>query len=628
MCGIFGVVGRRTQSGLRAAAETLNHRGPDAFGEWADPEAEVYLAHCRLSIIDLSSLAGQPMANEDGRVQVVFNGEIYNFAELRRELAARGHHFRSQSDTEVIVHGYEEWGAELFTRLRGIFAIGVWDAARRQLCIARDRLGIKPLYYSVRGGEFAFASEPRALLAIPGFPQTTSVAGMVQFLQYTYTTGVETIWSEIRRFPPAQSAIFDLERSTLRRREYWQLPEVDHRWNAAEAINRVDELLKDAVEEELVSDVPVGVFLSGGVDSSLISSYAAERSPQIQSFCVDFVGWEGSEVEDSRSVARHLSTRHTICPLDPRNCRVTDPEIADRFFPIWDEPMGDPAIVPTWELSRVTREAVTVALSGDGGDELFAGYKWYGLVQRTLRRSFSWGLERCRRAVGQGREWPRGCVNEFEYYQLLHTPTFSRAELRWLFPDWTREIAAAEPGRLFREHDRPETEPFRRWQLIDAATYLVDNNLARVDRASMAHGLEVRVPLLDHRLVEFAFSLPDELRHRNGTTKYVLRELTRRHLPPAVWDKPKQGFSFPLHYVAPAADLIRRLDGGTLLARGVMDRGGWERWKASGPPAGRHLQLWLLYVLDQWAGRWMFRERRMLADARQSFPGQIAVGAG
>jgi asparagine synthase (glutamine-hydrolysing) len=614
--------------GLRAAAETLNHRGPDAFGEWTDPEAGVYLAHCRLSIIDLSPLANQPMANEDGRVQVVFNGEIYNFAELRRELAARGHHFRSQSDTEVIVHGYEEWGADLFTRLRGIFAIGVWDVARRELCIARDRLGIKPLYYSVRGGEFAFASEPRALLAIPEFCQAASVAGMVQFLQYTYTTGAETIWSEIRRFPQAQSAVFDLEAGTLRRREYWRLPEVDTRWTTAEALDRVDELLKDAVEEELVSDVPVGVFLSGGVDSSLISSYAAERSPEIQSFCVDFVGWEGSEVEDSRSVARHLSTRHTVCPLDPRNCRVTDPEVADRFFPIWDEPMGDLSVVPTWELARVARESVTVAMSGDGGDELFAGYNWYDTAQPRLRRRLSWAWECCRRAMGLGREWPMGCAGPFEYYHFLMSPNFSCGELRQLFPAWAREIASAPPGGLFAACDPPATEPIRRWQLIDAATFLVDNNLARVDRASMTHGLEVRVPLLDHRLVEFAFSLPDGLRCRNGMSKYLLRELTRRYLPQKVWMKPKQGFTFPLNSIAPMRDLIRNLDDGTLLRHELMDRDGWERWKAADPPARRHTQLWLLYVLDQWAGRWMFRQRPNLPASRRTDPGRLTPRIG
>lgn len=604
MCGIFGVIGRTSIEGLRAAAETLHHRGPDAFGEWFSADGPVYLAHCRLAIIDLTSAGQQPMANEDGSVQIVFNGEVYNFAELRTILMERGHQFRSRTDTEVIVHAYEEWGDECVNRLRGIFAFGLWDGKERRLLIARDRLGVKPLFYSLRGRQLAFASEPRALLEISGYGRSLHIPAALQFLQHSYTTGTDTVWKGIHRLPPAVLMVYDAVHQTVCHKPYWVLPEAIHPRSLSDTIEQADALLEAAVAEELVSDVPVGVFLSGGIDSSLVTTYAAQASPHINSFCVDFPGWEGSEREDARGVADHLQTTHHVCAIDSPGSVLSHPDKAREFFHTWDEPFGDTAIVPTWQLAQLTRQHVTVALSGDGGDELFAGYNPYWQVQPTVRRQLSFLMEQLRRAWGIGREWPSGCANDCEFYQMLHCPSFSRTELTKLFPDWQHDIAEAEPGRLFGSLINRELSPLRRWQAIDMQTYLVDNNLARVDRASMAHGLEVRVPMLDHRLVELAFSLPEDVCYSNDTSKLALRELTRKYLPRNVATKRKQGFSFPLERVIDRSTMQQTVGDGVLVQSGVLDRSAFHTWATDVTAGNMNFKLWLLYVFEQWARNW------------------------
>lgn len=604
MCGIFGVIGRSSTDGLRDAALTLQHRGPDAFGEWSSSDGLVYLAHCRLSIIDLSSAGRQPLANEDGAIQVVFNGEIYNFIELRETLIARGHQFRSKTDTEVIVHAYEEWGDECVAHFRGIFAFGLWDANTRRLLLARDRLGVKPLFYSLHGRQLAFASEPRALLEISGYGRSLHIPAALQFLQFSYTTGTDTVWKGVHRLPPACVMSYDASHTTVRQRTYWSVPEAVTSRSLQDTVEQADALLEDAVSEELVSDVPVGVFLSGGIDSSLVTTFAAKASPHISSFCTDFVGWDRSELKDARDVAEHLKTTHHVCSIDRPSSILTNPKSAREFFRTWDEPLGDPAIVPTWQLSQLTRKHVTVALSGDGGDELFAGYTPYFQVQATLRRQLSWFVERVRRQWGAGREWPSGCASDCEFYQMLHCPSFSHTELARLFPGWQQDIAFAEPGKLFHDLIHRDATPLRRWQLIDMKTYLVDNNLARVDRASMAHGLEVRVPMLDHRFVEFAFSLPENVCSQDGKSKLALRELTRKYLPPNVATKRKQGFSFPLDQVICRQEMQRTVRNGVLARSGVLDPVAFDQWIQASSSNDLNFKLWLLYVLEQWASCW------------------------
>jgi asparagine synthase (glutamine-hydrolysing) len=605
MCGIFGMIGRRDHDGLREAALSLKHRGPDGFGEWASEDRTVYLAHCRLAIIDRSDAGRQPMANADGSIQLSFNGEIYNFKELRQRLLAAGHHFKSQTDSEVIVHGYAEWGDAVVTQLRGIFAFALWDAKRRRLLLARDRLGVKPLFYALRGGELAFASETRALLDIHAQVRRLNVDAMFQFLRHAYVGGAHTIWAGVARLPPATTMVFEADSGSASLQRYWAHGEVDPTWSETTANEALQELLAESVREQLVADVPIGVFLSGGIDSSLVAALAAQASPQIDSFFVDFVGWEGSERADAQTAAQYLGTRHHVRSIDRDDLGLADPLHAQALFSAFDEPLGDPAIVPTWHLARRIREQVTVALSGDGGDELFGGYRWYQQVEATPRRRLAWGLERRRRALGIGRDWPLGCASQNEYYHLLHCPSFTRGELAMLFPAWAGQAEALEAGFALLHAAPDRCLPQREWQVLDVQTYLVDNNLARVDRASMAHGLEVRVPILDHRIAELALSLPATLVSAHGGGKPLLRRLAQSRLPAPLHHKPKQGFSFPLSRLIAPSDLIATLRSGALLRQRMLDAAGLARWLEMAPKSNHEFKLWLLFVLEHWTRRWL-----------------------
>jgi len=613
MCGIFGIVGRRDHSGLREAALTLKHRGPDGFGEWASADRAVYLAHCRLAIIDLSAAGRQPMANGDGSIQLTFNGEIYNFKELREELTKTGHCFKSQTDSEVIVHGYAEWGDGVVARLRGMFAFALWDGKRRRLLLARDRLGVKPLFYAIRGGELAFASETRALLPVMPAARQINVDAMFQFLRQAYVGGAHTIWNGITRLPPATTMVFDADRGTATMHRYWASGEVDPGWTATAATEELNHLLTGAVHEELVSDVPVGVFLSGGIDSSLVTAFAAQASPNIDSFFADFAGWGDSERDDAQVAAQHLGTRHHVSVIERGVFGLDDPERARALFSAFDEPLADPAIIPTWHLAKRTRENVTVALSGDGGDELFGGYTWYQQVNATKRRRVAWRVEQLRRRIGMGRDWPLGCANQHEYYHLLHCPSFTRAELATLFPKWAGRAKVLRAGIGATPYIGTDTDHQRHWQELDLHTYLVDNNLARIDRASMAHGLEVRVPLLDHRIAELAMSLPEALVSARGAGKPLLRKLAQSVLPIRLQDKTKRGFSFPMQRLITAGGLVAVLQGGALERHGILDAHGLQRWLAEAPRSNQEFKLWLLFVLEHWARCWLEDPLRIAA---------------
>lgn len=604
MCGIFGTVGRMQHEGLREAALSLRHRGPDGFGDWASPDRNAYLAHCRLAIIDLSAAGRQPMGNEDGSIQLSFNGEIYNFEELRRELVAAGHVFASRTDSEVIVHGYEEWGDAVVSRLRGIFAFAIWDARRRCLLLARDHLGVKPLYYALRGRELAFASEPRALLPLQHGESQPDVDALLGFLRHGYVRGGRSIWQGISRLPPACTMVFEAERAVVRIERYWR-PQIRHRdWTRAEALDAVQVLLDEAVQEELVSDVPVGVFLSGGIDSSLIAASARSRRDELDSFFVDFAGWSGSERADAARVAAHIGARHHVDEIAQDSLSLDNPERARELFMAFDEPIADPAIVPTWQLARRIRRHVGVALSGDGGDELFGGYTWYAQVRATARRRRAWQLERARRRVGFGRDWPQGCTSQSEYYHLLHCPSFNRRELGLLFPQWTAEVARLRAADWTGALRGAQAGSQQHWQLLDMQQYLVDNNLARVDRASMAHGLEVRVPLLDRRIVELALSLPQELLEAERGGKPLLRQLAVRRLPQDLLTKRKQGFSFPRSRLISEAAMFATLRTGALVREGVLSAAGLENWLHARRLSNHEFKLWLLFVLEKWARYW------------------------
>jgi asparagine synthase (glutamine-hydrolysing) len=603
MCGIFGVAGRKSPSGFRTAAQTLTHRGPDGFGDWWSADHGVYLAHCRLAIIDLSDAGRQPMENEDGTVRITFNGEIYNYRELRTELVSAGHVFRSKTDTEVIVHAYEQWGKSCVDRLRGIFAFAIWDEKRRSVFLARDHLGVKPLYYALKNGSILFASEPRAILATPEWQKNVRTESLLQYLQLSYTTGECSIWADIQRLPAATTLFYSMDTGRVEQETFWNLFHSGVTYKNYEAIERADALITEAVQEQLVADVPVGIFLSGGVDSSLVCAKALGVSKSLTSLCIDFADCPNSEKADSILVAKHLGTDHHIGELHLRNSPLSAAGATDQFFDVWDEPMANPTILPSWILSRFARQYVKVALSGDGGDELFNGYLWYRQNRMTMRRRASFARESIRRFFGCGREWPSAFANQMEYFQFLHWGTLSRSDIAKLFPGFKRAIADYDPVNELSHRFSGLLNQNRPWQAVDVYSFLIDDNLARTDRASMAAGLEVRVPLLDHRLAELAFAIPENMEEQTGPTKPILRSILKPLVPDSIYNKRKQGFSFPIEQVVSIQQMRDSILHGRLISSEIMSKTAFLA--KLNEPHGNHVSwLWLLYVLENWAQRW------------------------
>lgn len=599
MCGLFGYIGEASADRLRRCAQTLTHRGPDAFGEYLEPDLSVYLAHCRLSIIDLSDRANQPMASGDGRLQLVFNGEIYNYRELRKELMDVGCEFRTASDTEVVLHAFRVWGRKCVDHLFGMFAFAVLDRDRRELFLVRDRLGIKPLYVARGDGFFAFASEAKALLSLPRYSRSINPHGLITFLLFGYVIGRESIWQGIERLPPGQWLAIDCDSRQEHRGAYWTLSPTVQECTPEDAQRRLEELLDRTVTSHLVADVPLGVLLSGGLDSGMIAAYTARSASQTQSYSLGFADWEQNELEMARSISTHVGMPNTSEVL-----RAADFDAVERTLDLFDEPLGDTAVFPTEYVCRMAKRHVKVALSGDGGDELFGGYLWYlHLEARPVWRQLSFAVESIRQAVGVGRQWPGGCTNSMDYYRLLTCPSFAINEVLDLFPWLQPEMCVGVQEEMHHCYDAARGK-YRRWQLFDAQTYLVDNNLLRVDRASMAHGLEVRVPWVDHRLAEFAFSLPSALCINAAQTKTLVRAVANRWLPPAVSAKRKQGFSFPLHRLWSLHRMIDVLRKGSLMREGIVSPEAVNRLLQKPWSQNRSHQIWLLTVLEYWCRRW------------------------
>jgi asparagine synthase (glutamine-hydrolysing) len=553
MCGICGSVGLNVSNArLYGATNLMRHRGPDEDGYFRNDR--VALGMRRLSVIDLAG-GSQPKTNESETIQVIFNGEIYNFRELRRHLVDRGHVFRSQSDTEVIVHGYEEWGTECFRRLNGIFAIAVWDGANDRLALARDHLGVKPLFYSHKDGQLAFGSELKPLLALlPSVPEIDPYSfGM--YLRYQYVPAPRSILSGVRKLPPAHFLVYDAGRHFLRVERYWDPMEFAENkrkiGSVQEAESLVEEALRDAVRRQLISDVPLGAFLSGGIDSSTVVALMRQISPSTtKTFSIGFREKSVDESGFAREVARHLGTEHHERIVTAEEAL----EVLPRLHHFFDEPFADSSAIPTYLVSQLAREHVTVSLSGDGGDELFGGYDRYG---RLLRFRHLWRVPTTARRwlVLLGQRSPGRPGRTFRVAGNILRASDTAAAYRNLvatFGDNILDSVTFLGADSYRSNEEWPSENFSRWPLLEAmmmtdlTTYLPDDILTKVDRASMAWSLEARVPLLDRELVELVLSLPVELRSY-GEPKGLLKRILRRHIPPGLVDRPKQGFGIPIH---------------------------------------------------------------------------------
>jgi asparagine synthase (glutamine-hydrolysing) len=549
VCGIYGAFATDPQRPAEAAlldrmGHALAHRGPDGGGTHV--AGALGMGMRRLSIIDLAG-GEQPMSNEDATIWVVFNGEIYNYRELADDLRARGHRFATASDTEVLLHLYEEHGERCVEPLRGMFAFAIWDAPRRCLLLARDRLGIKPLYYAATPQGLLFGSELKALLQSPWLSRRIDQQALTAYLQYGYIPDPQSILAGVAKLPPGHTlAIRDGRPSEPRR--YWHaapfLREQGLRLTEDEATKRLWSALEDAVCSHLVSDVPVGAFLSGGLDSSAVVAIMARASGQpVKTFSVGFREDRYNELPYARQIAQRYETDHHELLVEPNDLKALD-ELLSGF----DEPFADSSAIPTFLVSRLARQHVKVVLSGDGGDEIFAGYERYRVDHRRRYLGLIGDLHLGAPLRALSAVLPVGGGKN-----ILHNLSLPRIR-RYLdsvslFPERSlRGLFGSErlPSRPLESMADPELDPLSQLQNLDIKTYLPGDILTKVDRMSMANSLEARVPLLDHRLVEFACALPADLRMRSGVSKYLLKRALHGRIPSELLTRPKQGFGVPL----------------------------------------------------------------------------------
>ncbi len=558
MCGIVGVASRRelpSERRLDAMRKAIVHRGPDASGAWHSTEGGVCLAHNRLAIIDLSEDANQPLSDHAGRCTIVYNGEIYNYRELRDQLQSAGHEFRTDSDTEVLVEAYLEWGVDCLDRVNGMFAFALYDHAERRLFLARDRAGEKPLFYRHDGEQLWFASELKALLTDDAMPRELDYAALDYYLAYGYVPHNQSILRGYHKLPQGHAATYDVDRDRLRTWRYWQLPQPGAQpvLSLADASRRAEQLLEQAVKRQLVADVPVGVLLSGGLDSSLITALASRSGAgPVRTFTVTFPGHgKLDEGPHARRVAEFFGTEHT--ELEGKSTSIDMlPTLARQF----DEPMADAAIVPTSLVAQKIREHCAVALGGDGGDELFGGYNHYNLIQWVeAARRLAPRFARAAVSALTRRFVPPGVRGRNHLVGFAADLGFSLAHINLYYDQATRfELAPGLRGRTAERAEayrarlcNPAQSAVQQAMRADFRSTLVDGYLVKVDRASMLHSLEVRAPFLDYQLIEFAFGgLADEQRASWRQRKVLLRDMATRLLPPEFDRTRKQGFSIPI----------------------------------------------------------------------------------
>ncbi|AKR57780.1 asparagine synthase [Devosia sp. H5989] len=584
MCGIAGFFDRRSASPdsmrqtLKAMTDRLVHRGPDDEGQWVDAESGIALGHRRLSIVDLSPAGHQPMVSASGRYVIVYNGEIYNFQDMRVELERKGATFRGHSDTEVVLAAIEEWGlAETARRLIGMFAFALWDRADRNLTLVRDQVGIKPLYWAQDDDVFLFGSELKALRAYPGWTPSIDRDSVAAYMRHGYVPAPFTIWRDTHKLLPGTMLVLrnGKDPETVR---YWGLDNALEAANRnpfngsdAEAIVALDDLLRDAVKRQMVADVSLGAFLSGGIDSStVVALMQAQSDRPVRTFSIGFHEDGYDEAKHAKSVARHLGTDHTELYVTSADAQAVVPHLTEWY----DEPFADSSQIPTYLVSRLARQHVTVSLSGDGGDESFGGYNRYFYATKIWQQTHrvpSWAMALAGNAIQTvpAKAWdvmghlipPSRRPSRFGHKMHKLAGTFlsddgngQDALYRGLISQW-HEPDNLVPGA--REHkgmlwDETVAERipdfFNRMQYFDTLTYLPDDILTKVDRASMAVSLESRVPLLDHRVIEFALRLPMRMKYRNGQGKWLLQQVLKRYVPEEITNRPKMGFGVPIDH--------------------------------------------------------------------------------
>lgn len=641
MCGIAGYIDLSASTGsetldqhARAMAGAMHHRGPDDHGTWSDTEAGIALAQARLSIIDLSAAGHQPMVSASGRYVIVYNGEVYNAPELKRELDDI--QWRGHSDTEAILEGCARWGVQATAeKLLGMFAFALWDREERTLTLVRDRFGIKPLYWGSVGGKLLFGSELKALMAIGGWNREIDRDALASYLRFNYVPAPHSIFKGVNKLQPGHILTWTAGETSIK--TYWSLRDVAKQGLAdpldigdGEAIDQLDRLVRDAVRRRMVADVPVGAFLSGGIDSStVVAAMQAENTGPVHTYSIGMGEPGYNEAEYAKAIAKHLGTDHTELYVSPNDARAVIPNLPTYY----DEPFADSSQIPTFLVSELARKSVTVALSGDGGDELFCGYTRYFWGDRLWRRTgplpgfLKHAMAGAIRTLSP-EQWdtlgkllpanlrPSLLGIKAHKAAAVFSIDDQNALFRRLVSVWADPTAlvpgATEPENvLWDQSMADDVVPFQeRMQVLDGLTYLPDDILTKVDRASMAVSLEARVPFLDHRIAEFAYRLPHHLRVRDGQGKWILRQVLSRYVPRPLFERPKMGFGIPVgQWLAGplrewAEDLLEpaKLEAGGLLNAAPI-RAAWAAHLSGS--ANNEVQLWTVLMFQAWRAQWM-----------------------
>jgi asparagine synthase (glutamine-hydrolysing) len=587
MCGIVGIWNFQERVDVDEfimLRDLLSHRGPDGADVFVNDQENIALGHRRLSLIDLSATGTQPMCNEDRSIWLTANGEIYNYKELRKELLSSGHVFSSSSDSEIIIHGYEEWGREVIKKLKGMFAFCIYDQRKKLFFLARDRFGIKPCYYYHKNDVFLFASELKSIVAYHEFSKNVDFTSVCNYLTYRFVPSPQTIWENTYKLPAAHYLTIN-EHQNIEITEYWKLGSDNHHYDENYLVEKTDELLIHSIQEHLESDVNIGSFLSGGYDSSAIVYYMSRLNYPTKTFSIGFKEWQQSEHQFAEIVSSKFNTEHTSEILDGSSL-----DIIDQLVTHYDEPLADISIVPTYFVSHLASGKVKAVLSGEGSDEIFAGYTWH---QQQNSKPSIW-----KRFLQQQTDNNYSVRN---YAQAMAMGLYDKKNLQNLMGNDFKKFIPDDPFWFYGQHFKPELGNIKSFQYLDIKTFMGELVLTKMDRASMANSLEVRVPFLAHELFEFVFSLPEQDYVKKDTQKFLLYENIKNSLPKEILQRKKQGFVGPDSYYMNIEWYKKNLKGGRLLNDGVIN----EIAMNDLIKTNDHWRLWKLLILEKWYKRWM-----------------------
>ena len=596
MCGIIGHIRHNSpihREAFIAMRDTLTHRGPNDAGANFFENNHIALGHRRLSFLDLSEAGKQPMCNEDESIWITLNGEIYNYIELREELLKNGHVFKTQSDTEVIIHGYEEWGIAVLNKLKGMFAFGLLDLNKKELLLVRDRFGIKPLYYTQSEDQFLFASELKGIVTCKSVKREIDMTAFADYFVYRYIPSPKTIWKNISKLQPAHYLRYNYNTQQTTIEEYWTLQFNNGRKNNQQLVEEVGQSIETAIAIHARSDVPIGSFLSGGYDSSAVVYYLKKLGYSPETFSIGFKDWNNSEDQYAQLVANSLNVPHTALIADN-----TTLDLLDIIPIVYDEPIADISILPTWLVSNNAVKKVKAVMSGEGADELFGGYSWQKDFFATNKKipplkrllpSFLGGIK----------------IDTVAFYaDAMAMGRFDNAELKQLLQSHFHSSITDDTDWFYRQHFKPELSALKSIQNMDIKCFMGELVLTKIDRASMANSLEVRVPFLDHELFEKVFSQHEENYFKPNETKHLLFQNIKNHLPDVVLNRPKQGFVGPDTFYMNIERYQNILDNAALIEDNIIRKEYYLQLVSNKD----HWKLWKLAVMEKWYRYWMKQE--------------------